>query len=168
MADLTTDITQALNKLSQTLIARGWLLSAAESCTGGMLSEHITAIAGSSAWFDCGFISYSNQSKTQLLAVNQNIIETHGAVSEEVAIEMAQGALANSQSHLSVAITGIAGPSGGTAAKPVGTVCFAWSSQITATSSQTYHFNGDRHAVRQQAVLAAIQGLNALISRATN
>ena len=158
----------SLRALSATLIARQWKLAVAESCTGGMLSENITSLAGSSEWFDCGFITYSNAAKTKLLEVNTSLIEAHGAVSEAVAIAMAEGALANSQSQLSIAITGIAGPSGGSVEKPVGTVCFAWASDTHATLSSTRHFAGDRQQIREQAVLAAIDGLSMLILRATN
>ncbi len=158
----------SLHALSKTLVARQWKLAVAESCTGGMLSEQITSLAGSSEWFDCGFITYSNEAKTRLLDVHANLIETEGAVSEAVAKAMAEGALANSQSQLSVAITGIAGPSGGSVKKPVGTVCFAWANKTHATVSNTLHFDGDRHAIREQAVLAAIDGLSMLILRATN
>ncbi len=168
MADLTQQLAAELSTLSQVLIAREWLLSVAESCTGGMLGAEITALSGSSVWFDCGFVTYSNESKIHLLHVNENIIDSHGAVSEAVAIEMAQGALANSQSQLAVAITGIAGPTGGSPDKPIGTVCFAWTSETTATISETHLLKGDRKAVRQQSVLIALEGLNRLINRATN
>lgn len=168
MANVNDSAHASLSALSKTLVARQWKLAVAESCTGGMLCEQITSLAGSSEWFDSGFITYSNAAKRKLLEVNEGLIEAHGAVSEPVAIAMAEGALANSQSQLSVAITGIAGPSGGSAEKPVGTVCFAWASETNATISNTLHFDGDRQAVREQAVLAAIDGLSMLILRATN
>lgn len=168
MARMTSPSHASLSALSKTLIARQWKLAVAESCTGGMLCENITSIAGSSEWFDCGFITYSNQAKSRLLEVNTGLIEAHGAVSEAVAIAMAEGALANSQSQLSVAITGIAGPDGGSVEKPVGTVCFAWASETNATISNTLHFDGDRHQIREQAVLAAVDGLSMLILRGTN
>ncbi len=168
MGNMTSPSHASLSALSKTLIARQWKLSVAESCTGGMLCEQITSIAGSSEWFDCGFVTYSNSAKSRLLEVNAGLIEVHGAVSEPVATAMAEGALANSLSQLSVAITGIAGPSGGSAEKPVGTVCFAWASETNATISSTLHFDGDRREIREQAVLAAVDGLSMLILRATN
>lgn len=165
MAQTLTLISSELTLLSEKLIAKQWQLTIAESCTGGMLGEQITSMAGSSVWFDCGFITYSNASKSKLLDVEPQTIDAEGAVSEMTASEMALGALNNSQSHLSVAITGIAGPSGGTAAKPVGTVCFGWASEFGTTFSATHQFSGDRHAIRQQAVLTAIQGLNQLLNQ---
>lgn len=168
MGSITNPSHASLSALSKTLVARQWKLAVAESCTGGMLSEHITSIAGSSEWFDCGFITYSNEAKIRLLDVHAALIEAHGAVSEAVAKAMAEGVLANSQSQLSVAITGIAGPAGGSVEKPVGTVCFAWASETNATISSTLHFDGDRREVREQAVLAAVDGLSMLILRATN
>lgn len=151
---------KALQELRTTLLAKKWTLSVAESCTGGMLCAEITSIAGSSAWFDRGFITYSNAAKEEMLGVPHQILRQFGAVSEATAAAMANGVINNSQSQISVSITGIAGPSGGTLDKPVGTVCFAWSLQSAQTQQFTQHFRGDRQAVRQQAILFAIQGLN--------
>jgi nicotinamide-nucleotide amidase len=137
---------------------KNWQLVAAESCTGGGLGEQITAIAGSSAWFDRGFITYSNASKIDMLGVNLKTLETYGAVSEETVLEMARGALQRSQAQLGVSISGIAGPDGGSSDKPVGTVWIAWAGKQTQ-QARKYAFKGDRHAVRLQAINAALKGI---------
>jgi len=134
-------------------------LSTSESCTGGWLSKCCTDLSGSSTWFDRGFVTYSNQSKQDLLNVSLATIEQHGAVSEQTAIEMARGALENSAANISVAITGIAGPDGGTQEKPVGTVWLAWSIKNGPTKSEHIHLNGDREQIRYQAVIAALEGI---------
>ena len=145
------------------LLARGWKLATAESCTGGMVAAAVTDIAGSSAWFERGFVTYSNESKIELLGVPADVIATRGAVSEETARAMAEGALRKSHAQISVAITGIAGPGGAVPGKPVGTVCFAYSRQSKAggfdTQSETMHFDGDRAAVRNCSVMHALEGL---------
>ncbi|RIX47410.1 MAG: nicotinamide-nucleotide amidase [Rhodocyclales bacterium GT-UBC] len=146
-------------QLGNSLLARGELLTAAESCTGGWLAQSVTAIAGSSAWFDRGFVTYSNAAKMDMLGVPETTLARHGAVSEPTARAMAQGALAHSLADWSVAITGVAGPSGGSPEKPVGTVCFAWAQKDAACEAQTCHFSGDRAAVREQSVAHALQGL---------
>lgn len=138
--------------LGEYLKARQLKLALAESCTGGMAAQYITAIAGSSAWFDCGFVTYSNQSKQYMLGVPVEILETYGAVSEQTAIAMASGALKNSQAEIAASITGIAGPDGGSVEKPVGTVCFAWAGKDVETITSTEQFGGDRQKIRQQAV----------------
>lgn len=135
------------------------LLALAESCTGGWASQCVTAMAGSSAWFDRGFVTYSNAAKMQMLGVSQSTLETYGAVSTETAREMASGALQNSQADIAAAITGIAGPGGGTAAKPVGTICFAWATRSGIVRSAKEHFSGDREQIRRQSVKIALQGL---------
>ncbi len=157
-------------QLGIALQARGWQLALAESCTGGLVAQSVTAIAGSSAWFDRGFITYSNAAKTDMLAVESALIATHGAVSEPVAQAMAQGALQHSVAQLSGAITGIAGPGGGSASKPVGTVCFGWAIRYNnayhlVVQVETCVFSGDRAAIRQQA---AIHLLQRLITTATH
>lgn len=131
----------------------------AESCTGGLVSQLLTSVSGSSAWFDCGFITYSNPSKISLLNVLPATLESHGAVSEEVVSEMALGALANSQADIAASISGIAGPTGGTADKPVGTVCFAWARKSGPLITVTQQFEGDRQEVRKQAAMYSILGL---------
>jgi nicotinamide-nucleotide amidase len=146
-------------ELGAALLARGEWLAAAESCTGGWLAQSVTAIAGSSAWFDRGFVTYSNAAKMDMLGVPPTTLERHGAVSEATARAMAQGALAHSRANWTVAITGIAGPSGGSPEKPVGTVCFAWAAKDGGCEAQTCHFVGDRAAVREQSVRHALQGL---------
>ena len=145
--------------------SRKQLLVSAESCTGGWAAQAVTAVAGSSAWFERGFVTYSNEAKIELLGVSADTLARFGAVSEETAREMAQGALAHSHAGFSVAVTGIAGPSGGSTDKPVGMVCFAWASHAGATRAATHCFAGDREAVRRQTVLAALQGLHDMVSR---
>ena len=136
-------------ELGAALLARGEWLAAAESCTGGWLAQSVTAIAGSSAWFDRGFVTYSNAAKMDMLGVPPTTLERHGAVSAATARAMAQGALAHSRANWTVAITGIAGPSGGSTEKPVGTVCFAWAEKDGGCEAQTCHLSGDRAEVRQ-------------------
>ncbi len=150
--------------LGRQLLQRGEWLAAAESCTGGWLAQSVTAITGSSAWFDRGFVTYSNAAKVDMLGVPETTLERHGAVSEATARAMAQGALAHSRADWSVAITGIAGPSGGSPEKPVGTVCFAWARGDDACEAQTCHFPGDRAEVREQSVRHALRGLLARIA----
>ncbi len=145
--------------LGDALLARGELLTAAESCTGGWLAQSVTAIAGSSVWFDRGFVTYSNAAKVDMLGVPETTLVRHGAVSEATARAMAQGALAHSRADWSVAITGIAGPSGGSTEKPVGTVCFAWAARDAGCEAHTRYFDGDRTAIREQSVWHALNGL---------
>ena len=138
-------------ELGAALKARGYMLVLAESCTGGMVAEVITSVAGSSAWFDRGYVTYSNQAKIDMLGVSAQTLETFGAVSEQIAVEMAFGALKHSQAHIAGSITGIAGPDGGTADKAVGTVCFAWAEINQPTITMTKNFDGNRRKIRQQA-----------------
>lgn len=145
--------------LGRALKGRQALLVTAESCTGGWAAQAVTAVPGSSAWFERGFVTYSNESKTELLGVPRETLERHGAVSEEIARQMALGALARSRGTLAVAITGVAGPGGGSAAKPVGTVCFAWAQAGGRVRSETRRFSGDREAVRRQSVEHALAGV---------
>lgn len=156
---MKNDLEQLAAQLGAALLARGEWLAAAESCTGGWLAQSVTAIPGSSAWFDRGFVTYSNAAKTDMLGVPETTLERHGAVSEATARAMAQGALAHSRADWSVAITGIAGPGGGSPEKPVGVVCFAWATKDGGCAAQTRHFDGDRAAVREQAVRHALLGL---------
>ena len=141
------------------LKSRGQLLATAESCTGGWVAQAVTAIAGSSDWFERGFVTYSNESKQELLGVNEATLARHGAVSEPTAREMAAGALGASHASIALAITGVAGPSGGSADKPVGMVCIAWAQRGGAARCETRHFEGDREAVRRQSVIRALEGL---------
>ena len=144
--------------VGQLLKAKRLQAVTAESCTGGGVAQAFTEIAGSSSWFDCGFITYSNASKNELLDIPEALIAQHGAVSEEIAAAMAEGALANSNADVSVSTTGIAGPGGAVPGKPVGTVCFGWSVGHR-THTERLVFAGDRHAVREQTVIHALQGL---------
>ena len=162
-----SELEKLAERLGRLLLERGEWLAAAESCTGGWLAQSVTAIAGSSAWFDRGFVTYSNAAKVDMLAVSESTLERHGAVSEAVARAMAQGVLAHSRADWSVAITGIAGPSGGTPEKPVGTVCFAWAWTDGGCEAQTCHFAGDRLAVREQSVRHALSGLIERLGSAT-
>ena len=145
-------------KLAARLKARPGMLVTAESCTGGWVAQELTAIAGSSAWFDRGFVTYSNEAKQEMLGVRGETLSRHGAVSEETAAEMALGALEHSRGTIALAVTGIAGPTGGTAAKPVGTVCFAWATKGRTPRAETRRFSGDREAVRRQSVEHALAG----------
>ncbi len=137
---------------------KGALLVTAESCTGGWVAQAVTAIAGCSEWFERGFVAYSNAAKEELLGVRSGTLDRHGAVSEETARELALGALQHSKGTISVAVTGVAGPSGGTPAKPVGMVCFAWATK-DGILSESRHFGGDRESVRRQSVVRALRGV---------
>lgn len=159
MADLQT----LSESVGAQLLSRGEWLVTAESCTGGWVAQSITAIAGSSAWFDRGFVTYSNAAKQEMLGVPVATLSRHGAVSEATARAMAQGAIANSRADWAIAITGIAGPGGGSLDKPVGTVCFAWAQRDGGCEAQTCCFDGDRAAVREQSVIHALRGLLARI-----
>lgn len=167
----TIDLT--LKTLAQVLRTERFMLCTAESCTGGLIAAACTELAGSSQWFERGFVTYSNDAKTQMLGVDAALIEAHGAVSELVARAMAVGAVAKSGrgvseapsaslARVSLAVTGVAGPGGGSAAKPVGTVCFAWD-VLGTVSSETQHFEGDRSAVRQATVVHALVRMVALL-----
>ena len=138
---------------------RGLMLVTAESCTGGWIAEAITMVPGSSEWFERGFVTYTYVSKREMLGVRGATLERHGAVAEEVVLEMVGGALARSHAQVAVAVSGVAGPSGGTPEKPVGTVCIAWGVQGGTPRAETRHFPGDREAVRRQSVERALQGV---------
>ena len=144
--------------LAQRLMAQHWMMASAESCTGGMISARCTDFAGSSAWFERGFVTYSNAAKQELLGVDAGLIAQHGAVSEAVARSMALGAFQHSKAQATVAVTGVAGPAGGSADKPVGTVWFAWCIEGRVEAEKQL-FAGDRAAVREATVLHALQGL---------
>ena len=155
------EILAAAQALAGSLAQQRLLLTTAESCTGGGIAETLTGIAGASAWFDRGFVTYSNETKLSMLGVSQSTLDRFGAVSEATALEMARGAISHSGAHVSVAVTGIAGPDGGTPDKPVGTVWIAWGQKLGYAEARRFQFDGDRNAVRQQAILEAILGLNA-------
>ena len=161
---MDSDLVILADHLGHDLKQAGRSVATAESCTGGCLGEVLTSIPGSSLWYERGFITYSNMSKREMLGVKTETLARHGAVSEATARAMAEGALAHSHADLTVAITGIAGPSGGTPEKPVGTVCLAWAARKQPTQSRTQRFSGDREAVRRQAVRAALEGLSALLA----
>ena len=144
--------------ISTALLARGWMLATAESCTGGLIAAACTDLSGSSQWFERGFVSYSNAAKTALLGVPADLITAHGAVSEPVARAMAEGAVRHSAAQVSVAVTGVAGPTGGSPDKPVGTVWFGWCVD-GQTFAERQHFDGDRAAVRAQTVAHALARL---------
>ncbi len=149
--------------LAASLIARKQRLAVAESCTGGMIAEWLTDLAGSSAWFDCGLVTYSNTAKHRLLGVSEETLAQHGAVSAATVLAMTQGLLARSGVDWTLAVSGIAGPDGGTADKPVGTVWIGWQGVHAAPSCSRFLFASDRTAVRRQAALAALDGLQVLI-----
>jgi nicotinamide-nucleotide amidase len=150
-------------RLAEALLARRWRLAAAESCTGGLIAAACTGRAGSSDWFERGFVTYSNEAKTELLGVDAALIQAHGAVSREVALAMATGALQRAPVQAAVAVTGIAGPSGGSPGKPVGTVWIAVASPQAAPSAQRFLFPGDRRAVREATVDQALRALLAML-----
>jgi len=164
--DLTGPTVYLLADLLQT---KGWKLATAESCTGGMIAAACTDLAGSSNWFERGFVSYSNDAKTELLSVEAALIARHGAVSEAVVRAMAAGAISHSKAQVAVAVTGVAGPAGGTAAKPVGTVWFAFAQSVALPGSsfelvsEVRRFDGDRAAVRTATVQHALQRLVELL-----
>ncbi|MGI1669348.1 MAG: nicotinamide-nucleotide amidase [Neptuniibacter sp.] len=141
------------------LLQKKQVLATAESCTGGWIAQQLTAVAGSSDWFDCGFVTYSNDSKQLMLGVSDQSLIKYGAVSSNVVVEMAEGVLNHSQATMSVATSGIAGPGGGSDDKPVGTVWFAWAQKGELTRSEKKCFSGDRESVRKQAVKYALQGI---------
>ena len=160
----TEQLTQDLCGLVADLLCKKqWMLTTAESCTGGLIAAACTDLAGSSVWFERGFVSYSNAAKTELLGVPADLIEQHGAVSEPVARAMASGALAHAHAQVAVAVTGVAGPSGGSADKPVGTVWFGWATP-SGQHSECQRFAGDRAAVRAATVRNALTRLLTLLA----
>ena len=164
---MTDTATNQAEQLAEMFLKTSSKLVTAESCTGGGLAEILTRIPGSSAWFERGFVTYSNESKHEMLAVPIDTLEQYGAVSEETASAMAKGAVENSRADYSVAITGIAGPGGGTVDKPVGTVCFAWYQRHEDGNTARICFDGDRLKIRQQACMLAMQGLLDLLQKAS-
>ncbi|QMU62685.1 MAG: nicotinamide-nucleotide amidohydrolase family protein [Gammaproteobacteria bacterium] len=148
-----------INKLAECLVEKNLTLAVAESCTGGMLAQQCTSIEGSSRWLECGFVTYSNASKIRLLSVEANVLNEYGAVSPQIAEQMAIGALEHSNADISASITGIAGPGGGSEVKPVGTVYIATAVKNQAAHAILHTFQGDRHAIREQSTLTAIEHL---------
>ena len=152
-------------RVGKALHAKGYMLATAESCTGGWIAEVVTMVPGSSAWFDRGFVTYTNTAKREMLGVAPETLERHGAVSEEVVREMAQGAAAASDAQVAVSVSGVAGPSGGTPEKPVGTVCFGWMLKGSEEAqAETKRFQGDREAVRRKSVVHSLEVLLRLLS----
>lgn len=152
-----------LTNLAEQLISKQYTLSVAESCTGGYLAKLCTDLAGSSAWFECGFVTYSNQAKIDMLRVDADTIAQHGAVSEATVMAMARGALEQSRANWSVAISGVAGPGGGTECNPVGSVWFGWAQRAGTVLAKHQQFSGNREQVRSQAVEFAVEQLITLI-----
>lgn len=154
---------QQLNEMAKALMQRllehSVRLATVESCTGGWVAKAMTDLAGSSAVLECGFVTYSNEAKRRMVGVSADTLATYGAVSEQTAAEMASGALAHSAAEVSLSITGVAGPAGGSDAKPVGTVCFGWAVRGQPVRAETCHFEGDRNAVRYQSAIHAMQGV---------
>lgn len=147
------------------LLARRLKLASAESCTGGWLAKVVTEVPGSSDWFDAAFVAYSYEAKEAMLGVDRRILERYGAVSEEAVLEMVRGALSRSRANVALSITGIAGPTGGTPDKPVGTVWLAWGFGHHPPRARMFQFDGDRDAIRRATVRAAFEGLLALLAR---
>ena len=160
---MDTQFDELSRKIGAALKQQSLTLATAESCTGGWVAQVVTLTSGSSAWFDRGFITYSNDAKVEMLGVSPECITDYGAVSEETAAEMAAGALVNSNAMFSLAVSGVAGPSGGSPDKPVGTVCFAWCKLGEEPQTERHHFDGDRESVRRQAVIQALEGLLARV-----
>ena len=150
-------------RAGRALKAQGLMLASAESCTGGWVGQCVTMVSGSSEWFERGFVTYTNLAKTEMLGVRPATLDTHGAVSEQTVREMVEGALAGSHAQVALAVSGVAGPTGGTPQKPVGLVCIGWGVRGGERRSATFNFGGDRDAVRRQAVIAALDGLLELV-----
>lgn len=153
------EIEETILELSEQLRSRGWRVATAESCTGGGIAKVLTDLPGSTAWFERGFVTYSNESKMEMLGVSKVTLQKHGAVSEATVREMVEGALERSRAEVAVAVSGIAGPDGGSSEKPVGLVWFGWQGGDGPPICEKRLFSGDRRAVRKQAVLAALEGL---------
>lgn len=156
---MSEDFLRRVRLIAEELLRRGERLATAESCTGGWVAKACTDLAGSSAWFECGFVTYSNFAKRDILGVSATTLESHGAVSGQTVQEMVAGVLANSCAQWALAISGIAGPGGGSREKPVGTVWLGWAGPGGWQQARSFHFSGDRDAVRRQAVAAALDGL---------
>lgn len=156
---MTERIDGIATRLGALLLQRGWLLATAESCTGGWIAKVVTDIPGSSAWFDRGFVTYSNAAKQEMLGVRRETLDTQGAVSERTVMEMAAGAIKLSRAQVAVAVSGIAGPAGGSPDKPVGSVCFAWAIPGAGIQTRRLQFAGNRDEVRHQAVRVALEVL---------
>ena len=159
------ELCDLVKSVAETLSGVEMDLATAESCTGGWVAKVLTDVPGSSIYFDRGFVTYSNQSKHDMLGVAEETLLLHGAVSEAIVCEMAKGAIELSTASMSLAVSGIAGPTGGTENKPVGTVCFAWMIRGDVPVSETVHFDGDRDSIRRQAVIHCLEGVNKQINQ---
>lgn len=160
------DLAALAREVGRTLEQQGLVLTTAESCTGGWIAQSVTSIAGSSHWFDRGFVVYTNLSKHEMLGVSTETLARYGAVSEQTVLAMAEGALVRSQAQVALAVTGIAGPAGGTPEKPVGTVWIAWTGKNREAVVTRQQFSGDRLAIRREAVIEALQGLLSFVGSA--
>jgi nicotinamide-nucleotide amidase len=158
------DLVRLGEEVAHILLQRGQMLVTAESCTGGWIAKSLTDIPGSSAWFECGVVAYSYEAKEALLGVNPHTLERTGAVSQETVVEMVSGALARYGASVAIAVTGIAGPGGATNGKPVGTVWIGWKRRGGYAHAETFHFDGDREAVRRQTVAAALRGVQKILT----
>jgi len=163
MAVTDTELGSLAGELGAALKARGWHVACAESCTGGWIAKTLTDLPGSSAWFGWGYVTYANEAKVRALGVEMELLEEHGAVSEPVVRAMAEGIQRISGAEIAVAVSGVAGPGGGTKERPVGTVWFAWTGPA-GTRAQVHRFDGDRDTIRHASVARALQGLLALLA----
>lgn len=161
---MDADLALLSTRIGEALRERSLTLTTAESCTGGWAAQIVTHTAGSSGWFDRGFVTYSNEAKAAMLGVSTETLAAHGAVSVETATEMAAGALAHSAAGIALAITGVAGPTGGSTEKPVGTVCFAWCLRGAKPLTERRRFDGDREAIRRQSAIHALEGVLRLLA----
>jgi nicotinamide-nucleotide amidase len=156
---MDAELYELAGRVGDALKAQGLAMAAAESCTGGWIGQAVTMVPGSSKWFERGFVTYTNEAKQEMLGVDAETLKKNGAVSEPVVREMAAGALQASRAQVAVAVSGVAGPDGGTPKKPVGTVCIAWCRSGGTPLAKTFRFMGDRDSVRRQSVIAALEGL---------
>jgi nicotinamide-nucleotide amidase len=161
---MDAELYEVSGRVGDALKAKALAMAAAESCTGGWIGQAVTMVPGSSKWFDRGFVTYTNEAKQEMLGVSAETLKKFGAVSEQTVREMAAGALKASRAQISVAVSGVAGPDGGTPKKPVGTVCIAWCRAGGEPVAHTYRFPGDRDSVRRQSVIEALEGLLVLVN----
>jgi nicotinamide-nucleotide amidase len=161
---MDAELYEISGRVGDALRSKALVMTAAESCTGGWIGQAVTMVPGSSKWFDRGFVTYTNEAKQEMLGVSADTLRKFGAVSEQTVMEMAAGALTASHAHVSIAVSGVAGPDGGTPKKPVGTVCIAWCRTGAAPVARTYRLHGDRDAVRRQSVIEALEGLLLLVN----
>ena len=165
MKAMDRELYELSEKVGAALKARNLMMAAAESCTGGWIGQAVTMVPGSSKWFDRGFVTYTNDAKQEMLGVSAKTLDAFGAVSEQTVREMAAGALARSRAQVAVAVSGIAGPDGGSRTRPVGTVLLAWAEKEGSVEARAMHFEGDRDAVRRKTVIAALDGMLVLLGR---